>query len=62
MIKFSISLNTISETHVMNRTWIVDEETYRRFEDAMMGDPEAEQMVPFELVDDMLADGRHIAL
>ncbi len=62
MSKFSISLNSISETHVMNRTWEVDEEAYRRFEEAMVGEPDAEQMVPFELVEDMLADGRHIAL
>ena len=62
MSKHTISLNTISDTHVMNRTWVVDEDTYRRLEESMVGEPESEQMVPFELIDDMLADGRHIAL
>jgi hypothetical protein len=60
--KWTISLNTVTEEHVHSMTWVVDEHTYDRYKADMVGQPESEQIASFDLIDDMLADGRHIAI
>lgn len=60
-MNYSISLNTITDKHVTTRTWLLSEEDYKFFEAGMVGEPDAEQIAPFELIDEMLDDGRHVA-